>query len=137
MNSHGLTKEMLKRVLTQPAGKLPKEEQHLLSAMRYDRCDTPVIFVSESRPARISGSAQTRKAIENYISDNKLKIDLRACSGKGYQQYEPFVDVQLPGKARVSFGPVTPDIVPLILDGMINNNLPMEYVLWQYENPAA
>jgi len=135
MKRKNLTKEQVKRFLTQPASKLSKEEQHLLSIIRYDKCDQPVIFVSESRPARIAGSSATLQSIERYIEDNSLKIDLRACSGKGYQQHEPFVDVQLPGRARVSFGPVTPDIVPLILDGMVHSNLPSDFVLWQYEHP--
>ncbi len=134
MNELIFGKDMLKRVLTIPPGRLTKQEQDILAELRYDKCKRPVIMVSESRPARVSGSRTTISAIKRYIEDNKLKIDFRYCSGKGFQQYEPFVDVQLPGKARVSFGPVTPDIVPLILDGMVNNNLPAEYVLWQYQN---
>ena len=135
MAKPALTRDLLRRIVTQPAAKLTKAEQDLLSELRLDRCSKPTILVSDSRPARVSGSKATHNAISQYIEDNNLQIELGICSGKGYQQYEPFVDVQLPGKARVSFGPVTPDIVPLILDGMVTNNLPSEYVLWQYENP--
>ncbi len=130
-----MNRELLRRVLTQPPGRLPKQEQETLAEIRHDRVLRPVIFVSESRPARVAGSEATKEAIITYIKDHNLDIDLKSCSGKGFQQHEPFVDVQLPGKARVSFGPVTPDLVPLILDAMINNNIPMDYVLWQYEHP--
>ncbi|MFO7723281.1 MAG: NADH-ubiquinone oxidoreductase-F iron-sulfur binding region domain-containing protein [Bacteroidales bacterium] len=135
MINQNISKEILKRVLTFPFAKLGKNDQELLADLRFDKCRRPVIFVSESRPARVSGSDATFGAIKAYITENNLTIDLGICSGKGYQQFEPFVDVQLPGKARVTFGSVTPDMVPMILDAMVNNTIPEEYVLWQYEHP--
>lgn len=134
MSKGTINKEMLRKVLTLTAGRLTKTDLDTLALLRHDKCLKPVIFVSESRPARVAGSLATYNAIKHYIEENNLEIDLQLCSGKGFQQYEPFVDVQLPGKARVTFGPVTPEIVPLILDGMLNNSLPYDYVLWQYEN---
>jgi NADH:ubiquinone oxidoreductase subunit F (NADH-binding)/ferredoxin len=135
MHSQPISREMLRRILTQPSSKLTKDDQETLSLLRRDKCRKPVIMVSESRPARVSGSVATQEAIRKYIEENNLQIELGLCSGKGYQQHEPFVDVQLPGKARVTFGSVTPDLVPMILDGMMNNTIPAEYVLWQYEHP--
>jgi NADH:ubiquinone oxidoreductase subunit F (NADH-binding)/Pyruvate/2-oxoacid:ferredoxin oxidoreductase delta subunit len=135
MTTVRIPKEFLKRILTTTTAKLPKQEQELISELKFDKCNRPVIFVSESRPARVSGSDYTYSAIESYIRENNLNVDLGICSGKGYQQFEPFVDVQLPGKARVTFGAVSPDMVPMILDAMVNNTIPEEYVLWQYEHP--
>ncbi len=134
MGNAAFDREFMRRILMQPGSKLSAGEQQVLAEWRFDRCQVPVIMVSESRPARVSGSAATAEAIRQYIADNKLHVQFGLCSGKGYQQNEPYVDVQLPGKARVSFGPVSPDMVPMILDGMVNNNLPAEYVLWQYQN---
>ncbi|HRZ42389.1 MAG TPA: NADH-ubiquinone oxidoreductase-F iron-sulfur binding region domain-containing protein [Bacteroidales bacterium] len=130
-----MNRETARRIIALPPSKITREEQDLLLLLRRDRCTIPVILVSESRPARVSGSNATYSAIADYISENNLSVELGRCSGKGFQQNEPFVDVQLPGKSRVTFGPVSPEIVPLILDGMINKAIPMEYALWQYRNP--
>lgn len=131
-----ITKDLLKRALTVPEAKLTKSEQDALMQIRFDKCIKPVIFVSDSRPARVSGSLETYKAIKNYIDDYNLDVDLRSCSSKGYQAYEPFVDVQLPGKTRLTFGNITSERVPMVLDGMINNNIPEKHVLWQYKNSS-
>jgi NADH:ubiquinone oxidoreductase subunit F (NADH-binding)/Pyruvate/2-oxoacid:ferredoxin oxidoreductase delta subunit len=136
MSNKKISGELLRKVLLQPWSKLPKADLEMLSDLRYERCERPVVFISESRPARVSGSRETYTAIKGYIEEQGLNAELTFCSGKGFQQHEPFVDVQLPGKARVSFGPVTPDVVPMILDGMFHNAMPLEYVLWQYEHPG-
>lgn len=135
MSTKALTRELVKRILSLPVSKLSREEQEKLAELRFDKVKKPVIFVSESRPARVCGSQSTFSAIGDYIRENHLNIDLGICSGKGFQQSEPFVDVQLPGKCRVTFGGVKPEMVAMILDGMVNNTLPENYLLWQYKHP--
>lgn len=135
MNKTTIGRELARKILTVAPAKLSREEQETIQQLRRDRCTVPVILVSESRPARVNGSDATFDAIATYIADNQLNVTMGRCSGKGFQQHEPFVDVQLPGKGRVTFGPVMPDLVPLILDGTINNNIPAEYALWQYRHP--
>ncbi len=130
-----MNREMARRILAVAPAKWTREEQNAVNLLKRDKCLVPVILVSESRPARVSGSDNTLVAITRYIEENNLKVNTGRCSGKGFQQNEPFVDVQLPGKARVTFGPVKPEIVPLILDGVIHNNIPLEYALWQYRHP--
>ncbi|MCK7482859.1 MAG: hypothetical protein M0C28_41375 [Candidatus Moduliflexus flocculans] len=130
-----INRELARRILTVASAKWTREEQETVSRLKRDKCAVPVILVSESRPARVGGSDATYNSIVRYIEENNLRVEMGRCSGKGFQQNEPFVDVQLPGKARITFGPVKPEIVPMILDGVIHNNIPLEYALWQYRHP--
>ena len=45
---------------------------------------------------------------------------------------EPFVDVQLPKRTRVSYSKVTPDVVGVFLDGMMNETIDTRCVLGKH-----
>jgi len=47
---------------------------------------------------------------------------------------EPILDVQLPGKTRISFGKVTADLVPRLLDEIFSGTACDEFVLGQFRH---
>jgi hypothetical protein len=64
---------------------------------------------------------QTIDAIQNYIDENGIEAELVRVGSLGMCSFEPIVDIQLPGKNRISLKNVTADMVPSLLDGALNN----------------
>ena len=50
---------------------------------------------------------------------------------------EPLVDIQLPGKARVSFKQVTEDKVKPLLESVLAGKIPTDMVLGQFSAPGV
>ncbi|TVQ14207.1 MAG: 4Fe-4S dicluster domain-containing protein [Bacteroidetes bacterium] len=105
-----------------------------LSHISGERISVPMIYVGTTSCAIAAGAKKTYKAIEKYIDENQLSVKLIEGGCTGYCKAEPLVDVQLPGKARVSFQNVTHELIPDFLDEILNNSLPENLVLGQYHS---
>jgi NADH:ubiquinone oxidoreductase subunit F (NADH-binding)/(2Fe-2S) ferredoxin len=106
-----------------------------LSYISGERISTTTIYVGTTSCALAAGALKTFKAIERYIGDHQLGINLVQGGCIGYCKAEPLVDVQMPGKARISFHNVYHDNVFNFLDEVLNNSIPDNLVLGQYHNP--
>lgn len=114
----------------------PNKKEYLdnLSIFRRNRISKPIIFIGVTSSSVVSGAIETLNAIENYKSENGIDFSIVEVGSLGLCSSEPIMDVQIPGKCRVSFQKVTSELVPQILDGVFNNYLPVENVLAQYKN---
>jgi NADH:ubiquinone oxidoreductase subunit F (NADH-binding)/(2Fe-2S) ferredoxin/Pyruvate/2-oxoacid:ferredoxin oxidoreductase delta subunit len=110
------------------------EVSRQLSYISGERISTPMIYVGTATCAIVAGALKTYAVIEKYIAENNLKVDLIKGGCIGYCNAEPVVDIQLPGKARISFHNITHDLVGNFLDEVLNNNLPEHLILGQYYN---
>ncbi len=108
-----------------------------LSHISGERVHRPVIYVGMATCGRIAGADKTHAAIQEYLQDSGSDVDLVEGGCVGLCTEEPLVDVQLPGKARLSFSRVTADKVQTLLDDMLNDNLPSLPLLGQYKNPIV
>jgi len=139
MEHHNITstesKSIIERALLSPPAGYPREVEDFLAQYRRSRISRTVVFVGITSSSVVAGAMNTVKAIENYVSENDLDIELVKTGSIGLCSYEPLVDVQLPGKTRLVFRKVTPEVVPTILDGVLNSYVPSEYALGQYRNP--
>lgn len=111
-----------------------KEYEERLSSARRNSISKPVVFIGTTSSSMVAGALDTLKAIENYADDSDTDFTCVQVGTLGLCSHEPIMDVQVPGKTRVSFHCVSPEMVPVILDGVFNNYLPTEYVLAQYRN---
>ena len=73
--------------------------------------------------------------VKNWLFDHQINASIVETGCIGLCSAEPTVDVQLPGKNRVSFSNVTPEKVYNVLDAVFNNTIPEEDVLCQF--PAS
>lgn len=113
------------------------ETPHLdreLSYISLERINKPMIYVGMGTCGQIAGASRTFHAIRNYIDDHGMDVDLIEGGCNGFCSAEPIVDVQLPGKARISFAKISEDKVQLLLDDILNHNLPPLEIIGQYCN---
>lgn len=105
-----------------------------LAKIAGDRVSTTMIYVGTTTCAIAAGAEKTFLAIKKYIDEHSLSIRLIRGGCVGFCKAEPIVDVQMPGKARISFSNVSFDRVPDLLDEILNNSLPDLPVLGQYQS---
>ena len=125
---------LLEKVMKNMTDEFRKEDQEKLLLLRKEKVTTPVIFLGTGSCGLGAGANQTLEAINKYISGHKENANLVEVGCIGLCSEEPIMDVQLPGKARISFKQVTPEKVPDILDSIFNKTLNFDSVLGQYRN---
>ena len=76
----------------------------------------PVIFVGAGSCGLAAGAAEVIGALESYLDEKKLTADLIKVGCIGPCYLEPLVDIQMPGKPRISYSNVNPDSVRHILE---------------------
>jgi NADH:ubiquinone oxidoreductase subunit F (NADH-binding)/(2Fe-2S) ferredoxin/Pyruvate/2-oxoacid:ferredoxin oxidoreductase delta subunit len=134
-NDHNSVKEFLiHKVLRNPDRMNDSAVSKQLSYIGRERLARPLIYVGTGTCGLAAGAAKTYDAIVSYLEDTHIEADLVKGGCVGYCKAEPLVDVQMPGKARISFQNVKHDVVPVLLDEMLNNHVPSEMVLGQYRS---
>jgi NADH:ubiquinone oxidoreductase subunit F (NADH-binding)/Pyruvate/2-oxoacid:ferredoxin oxidoreductase delta subunit len=103
-----------------------------MATLRREKIDRPVVFVGTGTCGLGAGAGKTLQAVRNYLADNKLDADVVEVGCVGLCVAEPIVDVQLPGKARLSFEHVTADKVEGLLADVLAGTVPAEGCLGQY-----
>jgi NADH:ubiquinone oxidoreductase subunit F (NADH-binding) len=106
------------------------------SLLRREVLDKPVIFVGAGTCGMGAGAGKTLKAVHQYLSEKGVDAQVVEVGCIGLCTSEPIVDVQLPGKARVSFGSVTGDKVSALLDNALAGKMEYDNILWQMRPPA-
>ncbi|BDX38948.1 NADH dehydrogenase [Tenuifilaceae bacterium CYCD] len=113
----------------------PNEIQDKLLIYRRERVGKPIIYVGVTTSSIVAGALQTIDAIQNYIDENDIEAELVRVGSVGMCSFEPIVDIQLPGKTRISLKNVTADMVPSLLDGALNNYIQAGSAFFQYASP--
>jgi NADH-quinone oxidoreductase subunit F len=115
------------------AEKGPDALANVLSVQRRDTIETPVFYIGAGTCGLGAGAAKTIAAIKEYLAQHQIAANLVEVGCNGMCSDEPIVDIQLPGCARVSFGAITADKAPQLLDAMLlQTRVPAEQVLGQY-----
>jgi (2Fe-2S) ferredoxin len=105
-----------------------------LAELRRDVVQRPTIFVGAGTCGLGAGAGKTLAAIRTYVADQQLEADLVEVGCVGLCAVEPLVDIQLPGKTRVSFKSVTEKKVAPLLDAVFAGNVPTEQTLGQFRH---
>ncbi len=110
------------------------EVEDYFEIFKNNRITRPKIFIGITSSSVIAGSGKTLDAINEYVSENNLSIDIEIVGSIGLCSDEPVVDIQLPGKNRISFRKIHASDVPMLLDSILNSFIPEEKVIGQYRN---
>ncbi len=126
---------LVSALLLQTTPVLPKQVADKVALLRREKTELPVIYVGAGTCGLVAGAAETLKMVKNYLDDHHLKAEVVETGCIGLCSAEPLLDVQLPGKTRISFKNITAEKVYPVLDAAFNNNYEPETVLGQF--PAA
>ncbi len=81
----------------------------------------PIIYFGAGSCGLAAGAGDTQKAVEGYLKKKKIKARIIQVGCVGPCYLEPLMDVQMPGKPRVSYSNVEEKHVPQILDGFFKD----------------
>ena len=128
---------LIDKVLKNFSGLPDKDVTEKLSVLKRNKVSRPVIYIGTGTCGIVAGALETRDTISKYLSDKKIAADLIEVGCIGMCSAEPVVDVQLPGKTRLSFGNVTSDRVEDILDATFRKLPPADDIIGQYATLGA
>lgn len=126
---------LISEVLTSKSPALTEAVKKRLAEIRRDRVDYPVIYVGTGSCGLVAGAGKTLQAVSRYLDDKGMKAEIIETGCIGLCSAEPLLDIQIPGKARISFRNVDESTVEPILDDIFNGIVPAGHVLGQFANP--
>ena len=106
--------------------------ESLILQLRREKLTHPAVFIGAGTCGLGAGAAKVLEAVRTYCSDRKVQADIVEVGCIGLCSEEPILDVQIPGRARVSFGNLTPEKVPALLDGVFSGQIDKSLVLGQF-----
>lgn len=96
--------------------------------------DKPLIIIGLNTSGRIAGAESLTTAVEQYIGDRGLDVEISETGAIGLGSEEPILSIQLPGRTRVLFTNLEASEVPMILDDVFHHTIPREKLLGQLRN---
>jgi len=93
-------------------------------------------MVNSSISGVVAGSIETTLALEQYVSERSLDIELCESGSIGLSSEEPVVSIQMPGRTRLFFSRVTADKVPSLLDDLFHHVIPEKMLIGQLRREA-
>jgi NADH:ubiquinone oxidoreductase subunit F (NADH-binding)/NAD-dependent dihydropyrimidine dehydrogenase PreA subunit/(2Fe-2S) ferredoxin len=103
-------------------------------ADRRDVIDKPAIFIGTGTCGLGAGAGKTLDVIKRYLAEKQIDADVVEVGCIGLCAVEPIMDVQLPGKTRVSFQEVTAEVAPAVLDAAFSGDAKSQNVMGQFRN---
>ena len=109
--------------------------QRLEDAMRCLRREDvprPTIFVGTGTCGLGAGAGRTLERLRALLGEQAIDADVVEVGCIGLCSFEPMVDVQLPGRPRLSFGKVGPRDVEAVVLGALAGQVAADRVLYQF-----
>ncbi len=123
---------LVKRLLLDPNPAFSAEENEILAMLRQDKVDRPVIYIGTASCGIVAGAFKTLKAIREYLAKHNIDATITEVGCIGLCSAEPIVDIQLPGKPRLSFANVSPSDVETLLGDLLHHTIPDLRIVGQY-----
>jgi len=136
VNHLHINKQLVTEKLLLGTGNAAGEAEELTDRILRNKIENPVIYIGTSTCGIVAGAQKTLEAINRYITERNINVKVVEVGCIGLCSEEPLVDVQLPGKTRLSFRHITEDKVPFLLDDALHRIIPNEDVLGQFMNPS-
>ena len=104
-----------------------------LAALRRQDVARPVVFIGTGTCGLGAGAGKTLEAVKKFLAARRIDAEVLEVGCIGLCSEEPILDVQLPGRARVSFRGVTAVMVqPLLTAVLVNGQVPEKMALGQF-----
>ncbi len=110
------------------------DAQAKLSILKRDDVAKPVIYIGAGTCGLGAGARKTINEIKKYIDSHDIDADIVEVGCIGLCVEEPLVDVQLPGRTRISFRKVTSDKAVAVLESVFDGKPIQDNILGQHRN---
>ncbi|MFA5973438.1 MAG: NADH-ubiquinone oxidoreductase-F iron-sulfur binding region domain-containing protein [Lentimicrobiaceae bacterium] len=125
---------LLEKVLSVKADLKHKDVSDFLAFLSHDTIFQPVVYIGSGTCGKVAGAGETFQAVTKYLEEKNIKAEIVQVGCIGLCSFEPILDIQLPGKARISFRNITHDLVEPLLDDIFNSEVPSENIFGQFDN---
>lgn len=102
------------------------------ASARMDACTAPVVFVGMGTCGLGAGAARTRDAIRAWLDERKVEAAIVDVGCIGLCSAEPLVEIQFPGRARLTFGCVADKDVPGLFEILFAGSVPLAGLIGQH-----
>ncbi len=123
---------LTEKVIKNYSGIFDKSSLSRIASIRRDTVDRPVIYIGTGTCGIISGAKSTLDKVRKFIAENKIEASIIEVGCNGFCSAEPLLDIQLPGKTRLSFHNVTEDKAEDVLNSALHHTVQADLVLGQY-----
>ncbi len=103
------------------------EERRRKAAAKWEEFQknpVPFIYIGAASCGLAAGAAEVQEAVEKYVKKHKKKVRIIQVGCIGPCYLEPLMDIQMPGKPRISYSNVRPSDVPIILESFFDKGEP-------------
>jgi NADH-quinone oxidoreductase subunit F len=136
--SQHLLSDLKAEPISSAMAKGPQAMAAALASLRRETLEQPAVFIGAGTCGLGAGAGKTLAAIREFLAQRHIKADVVEVGCNGMCSDEPIVDIQIPGCARVSFGTITADKVPQLLDAVLEQKqIPAGLALGQYRTAGA
>jgi NADH-quinone oxidoreductase subunit F len=104
--------------------------------LRRDTLSRPVFFIGAGTCGLGAGAVFTHEAVHEYLKARSIAADIVEVGCIGICGAEPLLDLQLPGRCRISFHNVGESEVRPILDAILEGRIPESHVFGQFRHHA-
>jgi len=108
--------------------------QQRLAELRRDHLVRPAIYIGAGTCGLGAGAQATMDAVRAYLDSHEMHADVVKTGCIGICSLEPVVDIQLPGRTRITFQQITAQKVSQLLDEVFAGRLPEAMVLGQHRH---
>ncbi|MBP8131350.1 MAG: NADH-quinone oxidoreductase subunit NuoF [Candidatus Hydrogenedentes bacterium] len=128
-----LSREEIQSWLSTPCeDDLPVALKSKVRFLRREHVERPTIFLGTGTCGLGAGAGKTLKAVRAWLAQQEVEADIVEVGCIGMCSAEPLMDVQLPGRTRVSFSKVTEKKAADILAAVFAETIPADAVLGQF-----
>ncbi|MBN1339575.1 MAG: NADH-quinone oxidoreductase subunit NuoF [Bacteroidales bacterium] len=96
----------------------------------------PVIFVGAGTCGLGAGAGKTIAKTSEFLKERNIEADIVRVGCIGLCAAEPLLDVQIPGRTRLSFARVTEENATGILENVFSGKISREHVLAQFRDES-
>ena len=133
METNSISKSIISGFLVDCPSAVPGDvREKQLKVLRREDVTVPVLFIGTGTCGLGAGAGKTKLTAHEYLTRHGIDATIIDVGCIGLCSSEPILDIQLPGKKRISFEKVTADKVEGILEKVFYNELPEHPVLGQF-----
>lgn len=125
---------LVEELLQKNTLEIPENIQQHLHKLQRKTVEYPVIYIGSGTCGQVAGASSVLREVNNYLYENNIRAELVETGCIGMCWAEPLMDIQLPGRSRLSHQNVSPENVTDILDATFNFSVESSKVLGQFKN---